>query len=366
MSKIIKSAFTACMNGKINQTVFTLVLSFIFGASAFAQTQPMPAKNINFGYSKNPVSKSRIVKTEEPVETENTNQENSVSETSVRENTVAKNSTENDLPDQSVAQKTLDVVKRSSKNSLPPTEIYKVGVGDVLFISIQNAPSNNSTYFTVLNDGTIDYALAGEMVSVSGLTTDEIEDVLREKVKLYENPQIAVKVREYASHAITVLGLVEKAGEKYLQREAIPLFVVKAEAIVEPKATQAVIRRANSTIETANFNDPNSDNILIFPGDIIEFLAESGTKNNTAVPQFYYIGGEVMNVGQKDFYSGITLTQAILASGGLRKINAKQVVIRRKNAEGLLISTAYNLKDIKDGKIPDPQIEAGDTIEILR
>jgi len=213
-----------------------------------------------------------------------------------------------------------------------------------------------------LNDGTIDYPLAGEMVTVAGLKTEEIEETLKGKIKLYENPQISVKIREYASHTITVLGLVEKAGEKKLQREAVPLYVIRAEAIVQTKAAQAVIRRTNAATETIELKDAKSDEVLIFPGDIVEFGA--GDNKAASESNFYYIGGEVANGGQKEFYRGITLTQAILASGGLRKSNIKKVVIRRKNSQGLLILWLYNLKAVKDGKEPDPALEAGDTIEV--
>jgi len=234
----------------------------------------------------------------------------------------------------------------------------------VLFISLQNAPSGSTTYFTVLNDGTIDFPLAGEMVSVQGLMTGEIEDYLREKIKVVENPQVTVRVREHASHTITVIGLVEKPGEKFLQREAVPLFVVRAEALVKPTANRVTIRRANSVTETFDLSLASYEDILVFPGDIVEFSNFVEPKTLTQIPQFYYIGGNIRTVGQKDFYQGITLTQAILASGGLNKSRVKTVIVRRKNLEGLLEATVYNLIEIKDGKIPDPMLEAGDTIEV--
>ena len=81
----------------------------------------------------------------------------------------------------SIANKTLEIVERESKKAISPTEIYKIGVGDILFISLQNAPPNVSTYFTVLNNGAIDYPLAGGMNFVLGLTQDEIEAQLEEK-----------------------------------------------------------------------------------------------------------------------------------------------------------------------------------------
>ena len=202
------------------------------------------------------------------------------------------------------------------------------------------------------------------MISVSGLTVEEIEELLQSKIKLYENPQVAVKIREYASHPITVLGLVEKSGEKFIQREAVPLFVVKAESIVQPSADQVLIRRGNSDVETVNLKDAKADEILIFPGDILEFRNGKTNRNSNSEAQFFYIGGNIAAGGQKDFHDGMTLTQAILASGGLKKSSAKSVVIRRKNESGLLEPTIFNLKEIKNGKMPDPVLQAGDTIEI--
>lgn len=322
--------------------------SFIFGAQAFAQPTQNPPTKVNFGYSQNPKTKAK----------KENNAATSDPQSNVQTNTATEQKPQNE--NRSIAKKTLEIAKRASSNSLPPTEIYKVGVGDILFISLQNAPAKATNYFTVLNDGTIDYPLAGEMVSVLGFTTEEIEDLLREKIKLYENPQVSVKLREYASHSINVLGMVEKAGEKFLQREAMPLYVVRAEAIVSSKATGVTIKRANSQTEKFNLNDSKYEDVLVFPGDMIEFTSD---KNSQTAP-FYYIGGNISSPGQKDFYSGITLTQAILVSGGVKKNDAKKVFIRRKNEQGMLVLAEYNLKEIKNGKSPDPVLQAGDTIEI--
>lgn len=343
------------------------VLSFTITGNLFAQKPEDTPKKVNFDYSRNPKTKVKPENTKPPTDSK------TVENAPVKpapENIGTKNKTENedtkesDFESRSVAAKTLEIAKRAGKPALPPTEIYKVGIGDVLFISLQNAPSGSTTYFTVLNDGTIDFPLAGEMVSVQGLMTDEIEDYLREKIKVVENPQVTVRVREHASHTVSVLGLVEKPGEKFLQREAVPLFVVRAEALVKPSANRVIIRRANSVTETFDLNLASYEDILVFPGDIVEFSNYVEPKSLTKIPQFYYIGGNIRSVGQKDFYQGITLTQAILASGGLNKSRVKTVIIRRKNAEGLLEAAEYNLNEIKDGKIPDPLLEAGDTIEV--
>jgi protein involved in polysaccharide export with SLBB domain len=353
-----------------------IIFGFLLGGQAFAQQNSNQSIKRNSPFSPNPKKKAepaapQNVKTETAANTEKVvnidTKEKPQTETKQPENKVQPKDDNTQFQNAafdspSIAKKTLEIAKRASTKSLPPTEIYKVGVGDILFISLQNAPAKDSTYFTVLKDGTIDYPLAGEMVSVTGLTTDEIESALQEKIKLYENPQISVKVRQHNSHIFTVLGMVEKPGEKPMQREAMPLYVVRAEAIVQSKANQAIIKRANAQTETVDLRDNKYEEVLVYPGDIVEFASNETT--NEGQPQYYYVGKGVESSGQKDFHQGITLTQAILASGGLKKSGTKNVTIRRKNEAGLLVPTNYDLKAIKEGKVADPLLEAGDTIEI--
>lgn len=341
-------------NSSLKNLFFAILLVvFNFAPGVFAQTQNQDTKQVNFRYSQNPKTKAKV-------ENRITNSTLSVSNSG---KTTDKSSSSETLENRSIASKTLEIAKRANKASASPTEIYKIGQGDILIISLQNAPGNATNYFTVLSDGTIDYPLAGEMVPVQGLTTEEIEDLLQEKIKLYKNPQLVVKVREFASHSFTVLGLVEKAGEKFLQREAMPLYAVRAEAITKPNVTVAIIKRINAETEKIIIADPKSDDILIFPGDIVEF--KSGENEiNREVPPYYFIGGNINSAGQKDYHQGLTLTQAILASGGMRRSSVKKVIIRRKNQEELLSSLEFDLNAIKSGKQVDPVLQAGDTIEI--
>ncbi len=325
---------------------FVLCAVFLFVAGSSAQTSPETAKQVNFRYSQNPKIKAKPI-------------DNSAKKV----NSVPANNQNDNFASRSVASKTLEIAKRAAA-AVSPTETYKVDSGDVLLISLQNVPGKATNYFTVLTDGTIDYPLAGEMVAVQGLTAEEVEDKLKVKIKLYENLEISVKVREFSSHKYTVLGLVEKAGEKSLQREAMPLYVVRAESITQPQAAIAVIKRASGETETLNLNEPKSDEVLIFPGDLIEFKAADAAKVTAQNSQFYYMGGDVNSVGQKDFHPGITLTQAILASGGLKKATVRKIIIRRNNQEGLLSSLEFDLNSIKNGNQPDPVLQTGDTIEI--
>ncbi len=245
----------------------------------------------------------------------------------------------------------------------PPTALYHVGTGDVLDIRLLNQVyTRESTLFTVMAGGLLEYPLAGEPMPVMGLSPEEIAARLEVALKrraVYVNPRVSVSVREYASHTVLVSGLVGDPGVKIIRREAIPLYVVIAESQPKPEAGRAVVmsHRTGQTL-VVDLTDAAGMGALVYPGDVI---------NLTTKPQeFFYIGGEVATPGQKDFHTGMTLTQAVLASGGTTQAAATRVRVSRQGANGLLVSNEYDLRQIQDGKVPDPRLEAGDRVEVGR
>ena len=127
---------------------------------------------------------------------------------------------------------------------------------------------------------------------------------------IFQHPQVRVSVREYASHAVLVSGLVGDPGTKILRREAIPLYVVIAEAQPKPEAGRAVvISHATGKTMNVDLGDAAGLNTLVQAGDVVNLVVRP--------PEFFYVGGEIASPGQKDFHSVMTLTQALLAAGGV-------------------------------------------------
>ncbi len=340
----------------LNKHFAIIIAGVLLSVGIVAQTPQPTEEKVNFGYSRNPPSKTGAKPRERVVEPI---ADPEPSKTPKGENGETTTASKVEKPVfESVAKKTREIAKEESFKSLRPTEIYKVGAGDVLLITLQESKSN---YFTVLDNGSIDYPLAGGLVSVSGLTPEEIEDVLRAKVQLYENPEIHVKVREHSSHGIDVLGLVDNPGKQYLQREAMPLYVVRAQALARTTADVAVIKRNGTDDIVVKSGTPEFDETLIVPGDVVEFVSNAARASANG---FVYVSGAVSNVGRFGFVEGMTLTQAVIAAGGLSDEKAKKAVVRRKNAEGYLDSATYKLADIKKGKAIDPVLVAGDMIEV--
>lgn len=248
-----------------------------------------------------------------------------------------------------------------SPAAVSPASIYRIGIGDVLDIRLLNAQDpRQNTLYTVVAGGVLDYPLLRDPLTVAGMTTDELAAQLVAEFRhrgLYDKPQVRVGVREYASHAVLVSGLVGDPGTKILRREAIPLYVVIAESQPKPEAGRAVIiSHSSGKVVNVDLNDAAGLNTLVQSGDVVTLTLRP--------PEYFYVGGEIGSPGQKDFHAGLTLTQGLLASGGVTKTAGERVRVSRAGADGRLVSTEYNLRDIENGVTPDPLLQPGDRVEV--
>ena len=257
-----------------------------------------------------------------------------------------------------IAGPAVSTIPRSEE--LPLTKIYRVGPNDILDVRL-NDSNQQSTLFTVTATGLLEHPLLAEPMSVTGLTVEEIGTRIDEDLRkraLIENPKAVVGVRDYASHSVLVSGLVRDAGTKFLRREAIPLYVVVADAQPLPEAAKvSVVRNESNQIHEIDLNQAADMNFLVRPGDVITL-----SPNTT---QFVYVGGEVKFPGEKTFRRGLTLMQVILSAGGAGP-KAKIAEISRDDGNGFLVPTRFKLQEIVAGKAMDPTLKPGDRISILR
>lgn len=246
----------------------------------------------------------------------------------------------------------------AAANDVALTRIYRVGPNDVLDIRI-NDNASQSTLFTITASGFLEHPLLAEPLPARGLTTDEISSRFESELKrraLMDNPKVSIGVRDYASHTILVSGLVKDSGTKILRREAIPLYVVVADAQPLPEATRVTVLRneSNQTFEI-DLMESSEMNLLVRSGDVITL--------HPNVMQFVYIGGEVKLPGEKVYRRGLTLTQALISAGGVTA-KAKEARLGRDDGKGFLVVTKFKLKDIESGKVQDPTVKPGDRITI--
>jgi hypothetical protein len=131
------------------------------------------------------------------------------------------------------------------------------------------------------------------------------------------------------------------------------------EAQPRPEATSVTLTRVGQAPKSISLDDQQAMSILILSGDLIKVLGQPREATG-----FFYAGGALNSPGQKVFHNGLTLTQAILMSGGLTHEAGNKVKIARQAADGRLNTTEYNLRQIQDGKTADPVLQRGDRIMI--
>ncbi|HEX8162870.1 MAG TPA: tetratricopeptide repeat protein [Pyrinomonadaceae bacterium] len=264
-------------------------------------------------------------------------------------------------PDPEAAAVASEPLPKSSAPAPELVRVYRVGPGDVLDVRLLNATVAPSapTLYTVSAGGLLDYPLIGDPLGVAGATVEEIGQRIAAALKrlgFSKDQVVAVSVREYASHHVIVSGLVREPGTKIIQREAVPLYVILADAQLGPDAEQVQVSTRAGAKVTIDLNDTSALDTLITSGDVVTVQ-----KRPT---RFFYIGGNVDAPGEKLFHPGITLTQAVLAAGG--KLSRGGVRLLRQSGRGFLSTSVFKLQDLTSGKVPDVLLQPDDRVEVIK
>jgi hypothetical protein len=171
-------------------------------------------------------------------------------------------------PGQTTASLLIKSVAAANEQAM--TQTYRVGVGDVLDIQLPDSLNTRSTLYTVSPDGLVDYPLAACAIPAVGATTEVIAARLKANIKVLNNPDVKVSVRDYVSHTVKIIGFVGSPGDRVLRREAVPLYVVLSQSLPLADAASVTITRKGSPPIALDLNDPNANNQLIVAGDLIK------------------------------------------------------------------------------------------------
>jgi len=154
---------------------------------------------------------------------------------------------------------------------------YTLGTNDSIEIKVQSHPELSGT-FPINSEGKIQYEFAGD-VALGGLTKKAAEDKIRNVVSQYAiDPKLNLKIVEYHSKAVYVMGQVTRPGKYYMRSEKLPV----REAIVE-----AGMPLAGSAMHRSRLITPRKGseavtqivdlNALLYKGDLkYNFEMQSG------------------------------------------------------------------------------------------
>jgi polysaccharide export outer membrane protein len=253
-----------------------------------------------------------------------------------------------------------------------PSADYQVGPGDVLEVLVYGN-EDLSRIPTVQTNGAIVMPLLGD-VQVAGLTIAEVQrkiTTLLAKDYLV-NPQVEVKVKEYQSQFVSVVGEVNAPGRQPLRgRTRLIDALIEAKGFTPRASGEVMITRSDGTfdggrntitVRISSSASPSAQDTInlelpLKSGDIV-----------TASPKFYVtVDGEVNRPGRYAIEADLTVTGVVSLAGGLTRFGSSTVKVRRNDPQtGKVSVIEVDLKDVRNGKKPDLPLLPNDVISVKR
>ena len=263
------------------------------------------------------------------------------------------------------------VAQEAPRPPATPAPEYVVGPGDILQITVYGN-EELSRAPTVQSNGTIGLPLLGD-VAVTGLSTSEIQRKLTALLArdFLVNPQVEVKVKEYQSQFVSVVGEVNNPGRKAL-RGRTRLFDVLIEAGgFTPRASgEVVITRREGTFDNGGHSlRLQFSGASPAPKDLVnlEVPLQNGDLITASAKYYVTVEGEVVRPGRYPLEEETTISTAVIAAGGLTRFAKNDVRIRRVSPEtGKTEILEADLKAIRNGKETDLLLRPNDVITVPR
>lgn len=239
-----------------------------------------------------------------------------------------------------------------------------IGAGDLLRVDILGAPESGQDV-RVDADGNVALNLIGP-VHVGGLTTTQAQASIAQMFEaggFFNNPQVSVFAKEYATQGVSVLGEVQKPGVYPFLGPRRLFDVISLSGGTTQKAGEEItITHRDSPLAPHSVflsSDPNKSaeaNVEVFPGDTV-VVSKAG---------IVYVVGDVHRPTGVVMENGthMTVLQAIAMAEGTNPTAAlNRAKLIRKTAHGPS-ETPLEVKKILAAKSPDLLLQPEDIIFI--
>ena len=275
---------------------------------------------------------------------------------------------------------------KNSSTLVSPDEDYRIGVGDVIDVTITDAPELSKS-FRVTAAGTFLMNFVGR-VEAKNKTPEQLAAFIADKLRgdYLKDPQVMVVVKEYNSRSYFIQGAVRSPGVFQVEGKPSLLtlitlagglekdhgalaFVIRRTLPPPPTAAELQVSTQGGTSGASADDDTDfelvkininsllkgnfSNNAVLQPGDIV----------NVPLADVFYVAGEVNAPGSFPLKEGTTLRQAIsLAQGNKFEAALGRGVIFRDDANGKREEIKVDIGEIMKGKKDDVAIMANDII----
>lgn len=250
-----------------------------------------------------------------------------------------------------------------------PAEPFKLGRGDILYISVYDEPDLTVDGLPIRPDGMISFPLIGDL-EAEQKTVEAVRLDLTDQLGYFlVDPKVTVVVKKYVSQRYTIIGQIVKPGTFSLDTET--------------RLTQALARSGGltqgqfhaSSIELADLSHafisrdgkmlPVDFVALFHAGDLrYDLPLKSGDYIYipSGLSREVYVLGEVRRPDMFAFREGLPLSKAlVIAEGFTREADLSRVHVVR----GSLTNPALyivNMKEVFAGRALDISLQPGDVV----
>jgi len=263
--------------------------------------------------------------------------------------------------------------KAEPKNS---AEDYTIGPGDVLAISVVDAPEFGGK-FRVADSGAIEIPGVPAPIQTEGQSAVALAHSIREALigaKQLRDPHVIVFIDEFHGRTVTVLGAVAKPAVYPLQKRTNVLDALSLAGGFLPNAGNVVtiVRGAASaeatdtpvgSVQTFKMSslvsgEDISSNVEVKNGDVI----------SVSSAQVVYVVGAVVKPGGftiADPSSGISVVQAIALAEGFKSVASRRgVIVRQSTSDKAHIQIPVDIGQMMAGKSTDAVLAPNDILYI--
>ena len=243
-------------------------------------------------------------------------------------------------------------------------ESLLIGPGDLIQVDVMDTPEMEQQ-IRVMDDGTIPLAYIGS-VHVAGQTPATaaamVQRILMEK-KVMQKPQVTVRVQEYATQDVSVLGQVHTPGTYSITTPQTILKVLALAGGLTDSANRTVAVKRHDSAEQLTYYVSNnseqafSDMVMVNPGDTVLV---------SRAPMVYVMGdvtrpgGYVIDTND----ARLSVMQAIAMAGSANKTSVQSHVRLIRATDHGQQELPVHLDAIQKGKQPDVPLQANDIVYV--
>jgi len=188
------------------------------------------------------------------------------------------------------------MVKTAPKTPLTEAEAsrYTLGKTDVINIAVMRHPEVSGNYI-INNEGKIQYEFVGD-IDVDGKNKEEVAQLIRDTISQYIiNPEVTVKIMEYNSKIVYVVGEVYRPGKIFMRgntitiRDALleaglPMLsgITKKSKLITPSEEGKGLKK-EVNVYALLFEGDLRENFVMQPGDVLYIPPTFLTKTMRAI-----------------------------------------------------------------------------------